>query len=121
MRFDDHHHRPAARAQDRRARLDPGQQPAGGELQNEVQQGDQALAVGMQKAEIARPPEAFGQHMLQDQPQEMRTGDGALFHRSGLGVAITEAHLAVVAGDDVLLGDAAPVQITAQVDERLLA
>ena len=30
LRFDDHHHRPAARAQDRRALLEPGQRPVCG-------------------------------------------------------------------------------------------
>ena len=78
------HHRPAAGAQDRRALLEPehrlsrresyvpqGRYPLG---QQQVQQGDQALAVGMQEAEVARTPETFGQHMLQNQPQEVRAG-----------------------------------------------
>ena len=76
-----------------------------------MQQGDQALAVGMQKAEVAGAAEAFGQHMLQDQPQKVCTGNGALRQLPGLGVAIAESHLAVVAGDDILFGDDAPVQI----------
>ena len=59
----------------------------------------------MQKAEIARPPKALGQHMLQDQPQEMRAADCATFYSAGLGVAIAKAHLAVAAGDDVFLAD----------------
>ena len=59
--------------------------------------------------------------MLQDQPQERRTGHGAPFHLPGLGVAITEAHLSVVTSDDVLLGDDASVKITSQIDQRRLA
>lgn len=37
-----------------------------------MQQRDQALAVGMQKAEIARPAKVLRQHMLQHQPEEVR-------------------------------------------------
>ena len=35
---------------------------------------DQALAVRMQEAEVARTAEPFGQHMLQHQPQKVRAG-----------------------------------------------
>lgn len=75
----------------------------------------------MQKAEITRPPKALGQHMLQDQPQEMRAADCATFYSAGLGVAIAKAHLAVGAGDDVLLADDAAVKIAPQIDERFVA
>ena len=108
-RSHDHHHCPAANAQDRCSFLDPGQRPARIELQQHMQQGDQTLAVGMQKAEVARPPETFGQHVLEDQPQKLRTGHGAPVHLPGLGVAITESDLAVSAGEDVFLGDDAAV------------
>jgi len=37
----------------------------------------QPLAIGVQKAKVARAPKAFGQHMLQHQAQELRTGNGA--------------------------------------------
>ena len=79
------------------------------------------LAVGMQKAEVARTPESLGQHMLQHQPEELRAGKRSALQLSGTGVAITEADFAVGAGEDVFLGDDAPVQIAPQVDERLLA
>ena len=59
--------------------------------------------------------------MLKYQPQEMHAGHCPAFHLPGLGVAITEAHLAVVAGDDILLPDDAPVKIAPEVDQRLLA
>jgi hypothetical protein len=47
---DDLHRRAAARAK----------------LENDVQQGDQAFAIGMQEAVIARAPETLGQDVLQD-------------------------------------------------------
>lgn len=59
--------------------------------------------------------------MLQHQPQELRAGHGAPFQLHGLAVAITEADLAVGAGEDVFLGDDAPVKIASQIDERPLA
>ena len=59
-RLHNHHQRPAATAQDRRPLLEQGQRPTGSELQQQVQQSDQPLAVRMQKAEVARPPKAFG-------------------------------------------------------------
>ena len=86
-----------------------------------MQQSDQAFAIGMQEAEVARPPKTFRQHMLQHQPQKLRAGYGSPFHLPRLGVAITERHVTVVAGDDILLPDHAPVKVTPQIDERLLA
>ena len=59
--------------------------------------------------------------MLQDQPEEIRAGYGSLLHPSGLGVAITKAHLTVSAGNDVFLANDAPVEITPEVDQRRLA
>ena len=50
----------AALTKERRARLDPGRGRSGNPLQHEVQQRDQAFAVGMQKAEVACAPEALG-------------------------------------------------------------
>ena len=69
-RFHDRHHRPAARTQDGRAFLDPHRHLdlSRDELQQHEQRGDEALAVGMQKAEVAGAREAFGQHMPQDEP-----------------------------------------------------
>ena len=73
-------------------------------------QGDQALAVRMQKAEIARPPKSLGQDVLHHQPQKRRAGYGADFHPPGLGIAIAEPDSAAIDGDDILLGDHAAVQ-----------
>ena len=86
-----------------------------------MQQGDQAFAIGMQDAEIARAAEALGQHMLQHQPEELRTGHGTQFHLPGLCILVPEAHLATAHGDDILLRDDAPVEVAPEVDERLVA
>ena len=72
-RLDDGHRGAAARAQHGRPSLE--RELTGNELQQQLQQGDQTLAVRMQEAEIAGTPKALGQHMLQHQPQEIRPGN----------------------------------------------
>lgn len=84
-------------------------------------QRNQALAVGVQKPEVARTPEPFGQHMLEEQPQERRAGNRSCAHLVGLAVLVTKGDLTVPAGDDVLFLNDAAVQITAEIDQRLLA
>ena len=75
-RSHDHHHRTAASAENGCARLDPRRRLDRGAPEQHLQQGDQALAVGVQKAKVARTPESLGQHMLQHQPQELCAGHG---------------------------------------------
>jgi hypothetical protein len=53
----------------------------------QVQQGDEAFAVGVQEAEIAGAPESFGQDMLEHEVQEGGAVDGAQGHLLGLAVA----------------------------------
>ncbi len=59
--------------------------------------------------------------MLQHQPQELCAEHSAPHQLHGLAVAITEADLAGGAGEDVFLGDDAPVKIAPQIEECLLA
>ena len=70
-----------------------------------MQQGDQTPAIGMQKAEVTCPPETLGQHMLQDQPEELRAGYGAQLGPPGLGILIAKDHLTVAASKNVLLAE----------------
>jgi hypothetical protein len=44
-----------------------------------MQQPDEPLGVGMEKAIVATAPKAFGQDVTQQQPQEVRPGQGAGF------------------------------------------
>jgi len=86
-----------------------------------MQQRDEALAVGVEEAEVAGPPQALGQDVLDDEPEEVGPGKGALFELAGSGVSPAVAHLGVVEGEDVLLADDAAVEIAAQVDQGGLA
>jgi len=75
----------------------------------------------MQKAEVAGPPEALGQDVLQDQPEESGAAHRAHRHLAGLAVAVTKADLALVTGQDVLLLNDASIKIAAEIDQSLLA
>ena len=71
----------------------------------------------MQKSIVAHPPEPSAQHVLQDQPQELGTGECASSGLSGLGVDIAERDVAIVVGDDIPLSDHASIEIARQVFE----
>jgi hypothetical protein len=115
------HRRAAARTQQRRTRLHPGRNRSRHHLQHDLQQRDQAFAVRMEKAEVARAPKALGQDMQQEQPKEGRAAHRAQRHLAGLAVAVTEADLPLLARQNVLFPNHAPIQIAAQIDQRLLA
>jgi hypothetical protein len=104
---DDGHGGAAARTEHRRTGFK--QELDWSESQDHLQQADQAFAVGVKEAEVSGAPESLGQDMLQDQPQEVCAGQGAALHLSGFCVAITEGHLAVVAGQNIRFADDAPV------------
>ena len=69
----------------------------------QLEQRYQPLAIGMQKAKVARTPKTFGQHMLQHQAQELRTGNGARGASLGFAVAPAVGHGFAVAAQDVSL------------------
>jgi len=73
----------------------------------------------MQKAEVARSPEALGQDVLQDQPQEGCAAYRAHRHLPGLAVAVAKADLILVTGQDVLLLNDAPIEIATEIDQGL--
>ena len=79
-----------------------------------LQQPDGARAVVMQEAEVARPAQALGQHVLNHKPQEVGAGQRALRHLVGLGVAVLEGHVAaLVAAQDVAILDHAALMVKA--------
>ena len=86
-----------------------------------MQQANQALAIGVQESVIAGTAKPLRQNMLEDQPEEIGAGERTFFQLAGIGVAIAEAHPAVLAGEDVLLPDDAAVEVTPQIDQGLLA
>ncbi len=75
----------------------------------------------MQEAEVAGAAKTFGQDVLQDQAQECHAAHAALFDPSGLAVPVAERHPAIVVGQDIFLPDHAPVQVTPEVNQRLMA
>ena len=110
----------ATRAGQRRAESDPGPGTVGSEFEEQAQAFDQALAVGMQEPEIAGAAQTLGQHVLEQQPQEIGAGEGAGLPPAGLGVPVAEGHLVVLAGEDILLLQHAPIPVAAEIDQGLL-
>ncbi len=74
----------------------------------------------MQEAEIAYPPESFGQHVPKNQREELLAVQRTVLDPPALGIAVAESHIAVLAGEDVALGDHAAVQIEPEIDESFL-
>ena len=120
-RSHDPHRAAAVETGERRTRADRGDGAAGVDPEQEVQQLDQALAVGVEKAEVARAAQPLGQDMAQQQVQEVGARERSGLPAAGAAVLEAEGHLAVVAGEDVLLPDHAAVEIAAEVDQGLLA
>ena len=67
----------------------------------------------MQKPEVAGSPKTLGQHMLQYQPQELGPGQRPCLPVFDLAVLVAECHLAVLAGNNVLLLDHTLVKVAA--------
>jgi|GEM_PF-4355259 len=79
------------------------------------------LAIGMEQAKVARASQSPGQDVLQHQPQEVRTADGAQRLLAAVAVAIAERDLAIGAAHDVALLNHPAVQVAPQIDRRLVA
>lgn len=79
------------------------------------QQAQGAAAVVVQKAEVPGPLKAFGQDVLQQQPQEVRAAQGAGGGLAALGISVPEGDHAVFAAQDVALGNDPPVQVACQI------
>jgi len=107
----------AARTRQGRANFHPGLWWHGGQLEHPLQQCNQPFAVGVQKAKVARSPQAFGQNMLHEQPQKGGTADGACRHLAGFAVAIAKAHASLFTAQNVFFLDDAPVEIAPQIDQ----
>jgi len=82
---------------------------------------EQALAPGVQDSVLACPVKALGQDVLEEQPEEVGAGQGADLALAGLALGVSEAHLAIAAGEDVALAEHAAVEVASEVLERLLA
>jgi len=75
----------------------------------------------MEKAVASGPAKPFGQHMEHEQVKEIfsRNGPGPVL--SGLGMKVPEGDHAVFTAEDVLFPDDASVEISAKVNDGLVA
>ena len=77
----------------------------------------------MQKTEVAGAAVAFGQEVLQDEMQKCYTAESADFSLPGLAVFVTERDvaIAIASGQNFFFLYHAPIQITPEVNQRVLA
>jgi hypothetical protein len=116
---DDRHHTAAVRAADRRFWLwVPGFRQH--DAQQQLHHLQQLLAVAMEQAVVAGAPEALGQHMAQQHPQEVRAGQVLEQHHTAV-VADAKGDQAIAIAEDVLLGEHTAVELASQVHQRLVA
>ena len=71
----------------------------------------QALAVGVQESEIPCTSEPLRQNMLHKQPQERLSRDGPELYLPGFAVLITEGHLAICTGNNILFLNHATIEV----------
>ena len=90
------------------------------DAQQQLHHLQQLLAVAVEQAVVAGAPEAFGQHMAQQHPQELRPGQALDHHRTAV-VADAKGDQAIAIAEDVLLGDHTAVEVAPQVHQRLVA
>ncbi len=89
--------------------------------QYQLHQADQFFAASMEKTIGPCPAQSSWQHIVQKQGEKGlgRDGSGPIF--PAFGMAVAERDHAVLAVEDILFPDDAPVQVTAQIDKGLLA
>ena len=63
----------------------------------------------MQKAIVSGAAKAFGQNVLQNEPQEVFAFDRAIEGFAGSAVHVFKSDIAVLIGDDIIFRDDAPV------------
>ena len=116
---DDRHHTAAVRAADWWFGLgSPGVRQH--HAQQQLHHLQQLLAVAMQQAVVAGTAEAFGQHMAQQHPQELRAGQALDQYRTAV-VADAKGDQAIAIAEDVLLGEHTAVEVATQIHQRLVA
>jgi hypothetical protein len=89
------------------------------EPKHQVQQRDEPFAVGMEEAVVAAAAEAFGQDVVQQQPQEVGPGQGT-GPADPMIVGVAEGHLAVLAAQDVLLWQHPAIEVAPKVHQGLV-
>ena len=74
-----------------------------------MDQRQQLFGVAMQKAIVSDTAKAFGQNVLQNEPQEVFAFERAIAGFAGTAMHIFKSNMAVLIGYDIIFGDDAPV------------
>lgn len=116
---EDAHRGATAGASDGRARGRGGRRQA--HVEQVLDASQHAGSARVEQAVVAHPAKALGQDVLEQQPEEVRTGQGAQRTASGLAVGVAEGDAVAVAVEDVTLAEDAAIEIACKVDERAVA
>ena len=74
----------------------------GNDMEQELQQLNQAFGIAMEEAKIAYPSKTLGQHMAEQDPEQLTTGNG-LEDGVALVVLGAKGHLSIALRENVLL------------------
>jgi len=96
-------------------------QPEGIHPKHQLQKRDESFATWMEKAVTSGPAKAFWQHMEHEQIEKIFSGNRSGSVLPGFGMEIPESDHTVFALQDVLFSDDAPVQISAKINDCLVA
>jgi hypothetical protein len=80
-------------------------------MQDELKKSTPFLRIAMKKAIIPHSPEPFGEHMLQQEVEEILTFQGPEPSVSGSAFDVLESDLPVFVGDNVLFTENTTVKI----------
>ncbi len=98
-----------------------GEQTEGIDSENHLQKTDKLFAAWMEKTITSGSTKALWQHMEHEQIEKIFSGDAPGSVLAGFGMEIPEGDHAVFALEDILFPDDAPVQISAKINDCLIA
>lgn len=88
---------------------------------HELQNPNELFTAGVEKAITPCSAKAFWQHMQHKQVEELFTAHGPGSYLPGFGVKVPEGDPAVLAAQDILFPDDTPVEVSAKIDDGLIA
>ena len=86
-----------------------------------MQELNELFTAGVEEAVTPSSAEPLGQYMQHKQVEELFTAHGSGSVLSGLGVKVSEGDPAVLAAQDILFPDDTPVEVSAKIDDGLVA
>ncbi len=86
-----------------------------------MQEPNELFTAGVEEAVTPSSAEPLGQYVQHKQVEELFSAHGSGSVLSGLGVKVPEGDHAVIAVQDILFPDDTPVEVSAKIDNSLVA